>query len=213
MFLPKTSNLMVSFKHYKVTLIFPLCQLENKKIWLILCHPCSQFTYYFSSHTSLLVQLVTTQFIASLSFLNFTPCCMVPFLISTTSCLWDSCSNCAFITLLSQSWLLALVQIWSVFSCSIGRPKFNWTPPTTNNNNTSPENLACLPTTYMSDISNECFHIFFHFIFPIHHIVANVTNESYTSQWYPYVIFCMNVLWHRGLMAGQWPAVFVCQHG
>jgi len=172
---------MVSFKHYKVTLIFPLCQPENKKIWLILCHPCSQFTYYFSSHSSLLVQLVMTPFIASLSFLNFSPCCMVTFLISTISCLWDSCSYCAFNTLLCQSWLLPLVQIWSVFSCSIGRSKFIWTPPTTNNINTSPENLACLPTIYMSDISNVSFYICFHFIFPIHHIAANVTNESCTS--------------------------------
>jgi len=149
---------------------------KYKKIWLILCHSCSQFTYYFSFHSSLLVQLVMTPFIALLNFLNFTPCWMVPFLISTISCLWDSCSYCAFITLLSQSWLLALVQIWLVFSCSIGRPKFNWTLPTTNNINTSPENLACLPTIYMSDISNVCFHKFFHFIFPIYHIVANATN-------------------------------------
>lgn len=181
MFLPKMSNLMVSFKHYKVTLIFPICQPKNKKIQLILCHPCSQFTYYFSSHSLLLVQLVMTPFIVSLSFLNFTPCCMIPFLISTISCLWDSCGYCASITLISQSWLLALVQIWPVFFCSTGRPKFNWTPPTTNNINTSPVNLACLPTIYMSDISNVCFNIFFHFIFPIHHIEANVTNESCTS--------------------------------
>ena len=159
------SNLIIPFKHYKVTLIYPLCQPQNKKIWLFLCHPCSQFTYYFSCHSSLLVQLGMTPFIASLSFLNFIPCCMVPFLISTISCLWDSCSYCAFITLLSRSWLLTLVQIWSFFSCSIHRPKSNWTPPTTNNINTSPENQACFPTIYMPDISYVCFHIFFHCIF------------------------------------------------
>jgi hypothetical protein len=87
-----------------------------------LCHPCSQFTYYFSSHSSLLVQLVMTPFIASLSFLNFTPCCMVTFLISTISCLWDSCSYCAFITLLSQSWFLALVQISSALTELLSLP-------------------------------------------------------------------------------------------